>query len=77
MAVRNFWLQTDIDGRVTQLHGGPQAKDGGFTQNIYVRDEGASKKAYSVHGIATEDGRLRIVIFDGKETLLHTSTTKR
>ena len=28
MAMRNFWIDVDIDGRKTLLSGGPRTKDG-------------------------------------------------
>ena len=40
MAVRNFWVDADIDGRATMLSGGPRAKDGGMTIKIRQRDNG-------------------------------------
>jgi hypothetical protein len=38
MAVRNFWIDADIDGRQTMLSGGPKSRNGGMTVNIYQRD---------------------------------------
>lgn len=63
MAVRNFWIAADIDGRKTELHGGPVRKDGGFTLHVYVRDEGRIMPGLRVEGIAHEDGRLELVTF--------------
>ena len=47
MAVRNFRIECEIDGRKTKLSGGPQGKEGGFKLTVYIRDKGKS-----VHGCA-------------------------
>ena len=39
MAVRNFYVEADIEGRETMLGGGPRNKEGGMTTNIYQRDD--------------------------------------
>lgn len=66
MAVRNFWIDAQIDGRSTCLTGGPQAKDGGFFMEIYMRDEGQAKVAATISGTAY-GGTLRLVVVN-KET---------
>ena len=38
--VRNFWLEADVDGRVSTVAGGPRGKDGGITLRIYQRSGG-------------------------------------
>lgn len=40
MAVRNFYVEADIDGRQTTLGGGPKAKDGEMTVLIHQRHDG-------------------------------------
>jgi len=40
MAVRNWWIEADVDGRKTPLSGGPRSKDGGFQLTIYQRVKG-------------------------------------
>jgi len=40
MAVRNWWIEADIDGRQTTLEGGPRNKSGGFEMAIYQRHQG-------------------------------------
>lgn len=34
MAVRNFYVEADIDGRMTMLGGGPREKDGGMDTKV-------------------------------------------
>lgn len=76
MAIRNFWIEADIDGRATNLAGGPRAKDGGFNLVIYQRSEGAIIKAATISGFAHEDGTLRLHI-DLHEGKTIDRTTKR
>lgn len=40
MAVRNFYVEADIDGRQTMLGGGPRNKQDGMTVCIYQRVDG-------------------------------------
>lgn len=68
MAVRNFWIEADIDGRRTELHGGPVRKDGGFDLRIYVRDNGSSKLALVIEGYEI-DGNLRLNVWPKIEKL--------
>lgn len=48
MAVRNFWIEADIDGRATMLAGGPRGKRDGMDVTIYQRDDGSIKTAVKV-----------------------------
>ena len=48
MAVRNFYVEADIDGRQTMLGGGPRAESGGMDVTVYQRDEGAIKTAVQI-----------------------------
>ena len=63
MAVRNFWIEADIEGRKTTLASGPRAKGGGFTLRIYIRNKGDISLPLKVEGIAHDDGRLELVTF--------------
>jgi len=62
MAVRNFWIKADIDGRKTMLEGGPQRKDGGFSLTIFMRGEGGITKPLEIMGQADRDGRLELYV---------------
>ena len=59
MAVRNFWIEANIDGRETMLAGGPKNKSGGMYVNIYQRDDGGIVHAVSI--ICQEDGKGNLV----------------
>jgi len=64
MAMRNFWIEGRVDGRKSEISGGPQSKDGGFSLVVYMRDEGTSKAAVKVEGYADSDGRLHLCAKD-------------
>lgn len=48
MAVRNFWIEANIDGRETVLKGGPASKRGGLYLTIKQRSEGGITTAYKI-----------------------------
>jgi hypothetical protein len=65
MNVRNFWVSADIEGRGTQLSGGPLSKSGGFDQAVYIRDNGEAKRALSISGEVRGD-ELELFVSPGK-----------
>jgi hypothetical protein len=58
--VRNFWLSADVDGRATEVSGGPRSKDGGLSATFYIRDEGSILEAVQVRAWAHSDGTLSV-----------------
>lgn len=52
MPTRNFWVQGRIDGRQTEISGGPARKDGGMTIDIYQRVDGARTVIASIESRA-------------------------
>lgn len=62
MATRNFWIDADIDGRATELSGGPRRKDGGMSVSIKQRNEGGIQEALSI--------QCYVEHIDGKENLV-------
>lgn len=63
MAVRNFWVEADIDGRSTKLAGGPAAKNGGMTVVIKQREECQIITAFKI--VCREyDGNLCTTVID-------------
>jgi len=64
MPTRNWWLELDVDGRKHTVTGGPRAKDGGFSLQIFQRSDGASKKVLSVEGFVSESERLILDVSD-------------
>jgi hypothetical protein len=61
MNVRNFWIETRVDGN-KPVASGPRAKDGGFSLTIKMRDEGGITTPVRIDGFARPDGTLRLVI---------------
>jgi hypothetical protein len=50
MAMRNFWIEGNVDGRRTQITGGPQGSGGGFSLVVYQRENNTSKVGVRVTG---------------------------
>lgn len=48
MAVRPFYIESHIDGRSTDLTGGPVNKMGEMRTTIYQREEGSIIEAFSI-----------------------------
>jgi hypothetical protein len=67
MAVRNFWIEANIDGHKTSLEGGPRSKDGGFNLTIYIRDRGSIARAVEVYGLAKSNGKLELTVRESGE----------
>lgn len=63
--VRNFWVTAHIDGRRTDLEGGPSSRDGGIRLTIKQRDRGGIVTAAHIDGRADADGRLVLALEPG------------
>lgn len=78
MAIRNFWMEGHVDGRVPAITGGPRSKDGGMKAVFHMRNKGGSRKALAVYCIANDDGTLQIDVFDSKmEQLVYQIKSER
>ena len=62
-AVRNFWIEAEIDSREKKLEGGPRGLDGGFNMTIYVREHNSVSRAIEIRGMAYPSGRLMLHVF--------------
>lgn len=73
MAIRNFWIETNVDGRDTTDASGPKSKDGGFETTISVRHGGASIPAATIKGVALPNDvlEIRITTHVGREIVMH------
>lgn len=70
MAVRNFWIEAEIDGRKHKLKGGPRAKTGGFKLTVQQRSNGSITKAVSVEGKVSQCGEsLGLVVKAGDKEI--------
>lgn len=57
MAIRNFYIDAQIDGRQTKLSGGPARKDGGLFLALYQRNHGGIDTAATIRCFE-ENGQL-------------------
>ena len=67
MAVRNFYLTADIDGKKAKLTGGPNAKEGGMQLVLMMRTGGEIITALEVICYASEDGELTMLVMEGDQ----------
>jgi len=64
MAIRNFWIRSEIEGRKTLLAGGPRSKTGEMVTDLFVKENGAPNKILRISCIPQEDGTLRIRVYN-------------
>ena len=76
MAVRNFYVEANIDGRQTILGGGPRANTGEMTVRLYQRNKGEVTDALLIE-CWERDGVLVTDVYDKNHTLIFTNETKR
>ena len=76
MAIRNFYLDGRIDGRTTEISGGPANKNGGMYVDIFIRDEGQSRLGVRINCIEV-NGKLILAVEDGDENAIYRIETKR
>lgn len=78
MAIRNFYIAAEIDGRSTQLTGGPAARDGGMSLVLSQRDKGRIRTALSIEcDVDPITGKLNTYVYDDTGVLLLNHTTSR
>ena len=76
--VRNFWITTSIDGRVSLLTGGPPIEEGGFTTTITMRNAGEIEKALTIEGYFNPLTRKLVLnAFDAHGNRIHHQTHPR
>ena len=62
MAVRPFYINSDIDGWKTPLKGGPRKKQGTMSTTIYQIDNGAITTPFKIEQYSVEDeGKLKLI----------------
>lgn len=80
-SVRNWWIETTVDGAKKTVAAGPKPKDGGFSLTIYQRNEGQSVTAVVISGHADGYGRLWLTVRvndkDGAAPIVATFDTER
>ncbi len=67
MAIRNFWIEANIDGYKTSPSGGPRSKDDGMNIIVYQREDGRIKKAIEISCLAFNGELQSTVYIDGKK----------
>lgn len=77
MAVRNFYIEADIDGRQTTLGGGPRTEDGEMTVHIHQREDGGINSDVVKICCRERKGELTTEVYDNKGELLFTYNSKR
>lgn len=76
MAVRNFWVDASIDGRKTDLSGGPASKEGGMNIVIKQRMNGGIITAYKINCFEC-DGELYTQVYDPNGVMITRVVTQR
>ena len=78
MAIRNFWMEANVDGRDTAITGGTKSKDGGMSIKIHIRNKGGSQRALTIYCMVNNEGKLQIDVFDAqKKETVYTIETER
>ena len=76
MAISNFFIWADIDGKQEHLAGGSMGETGGFTLVIHQRSSGGVVTPVNLMGTCDEQGQLELrVLVDGE--CLKTIRTER
>lgn len=74
--VRNFYIKGSIDGRKTNLTGGPSRKDGGMVLNMTQRNNGSIDKCATIECYADGDA-LKTIIYDKNGKTIFENITNR
>ena len=64
MAIRNFWIRSEIEGRKTLLAGGPRSRTGEMATDLFVKENGEIYQALRISCIPQENGTLRIRVYN-------------
>ena len=77
MATRNFYVKGMVDGRQTEITGGPTARDGGMRLYLTQRDDGSiSDKDIVIDCFAKDDGTLVTQVI-ANSSIVYEQVTKR
>ena len=77
MAVRNFWIEADVDGYKTMLKGGPRSKEDGLSVKLFQRSEGNITTAVKIDCFVDSEGKLVTVIKNGDGDIVYKHKTER
>lgn len=68
MAIRNFYLKADIEGKETKLTGGPRGKNGGMSVVITQRNKNGIEEAVRIECFEV-DGELYTGVYMNNELI--------
>lgn len=74
--VRNFYIKGSIDGRKTDLTGGPSRSNGGMVLNLTQRNKGSIDKCATIECYAEEDV-LKTIIYDKDGNAIFENITEK
>lgn len=77
MSVRNFYVEGHVDGRATDLTGGPRNGLGGMRLFITQRDSGGISPAFTIRSWVRLDGRLMTTVSDRQGNVIGELVTDR
>jgi hypothetical protein len=77
MAVRNFYVEGHVDGRKTDLTGGPVNREGGMRLFITQRENGSIVPAFTIRSWVRTDGRLGTTVSDRNGNVIGNLITDR
>ena len=77
MSIRNFYFEGHIDGRQTDLMGGPSNKEGGMRLYVTQRNNGAIETAFNIRSWVQSDGKLITVVTDHEGNVVGQRITDR
>lgn len=66
MATRNFYVEGHVDGRATDLTGGPINKEGGMRLFVTQRERGGIRSAFTIRSWVMMDGKLITTVTDSE-----------
>ena len=75
MSLRPFYVEANIDGRQTNIGGGPRAKDGQMNVYLMMRDNGKKKTAYRISCFPTGEDMLCMQVIDSDGNVIHETIT--
>lgn len=64
--MRNFWCEVEVDGRKTDMAGGPRSREEGLKITLYQRKNGEKVKAMTVTCVTSGDILMTVVEVGGE-----------
>ena len=76
MAIRNFWVEAEVDGKATPVAFGPRNADGGFTLTVKMRDNGDITRPIEIAGLVHIDGTLELTVHQNGQRIGQVKTRR-